>query len=132
MASKADGAVPALSLAEAWLVAISEGRLSIADAADWAGARMQEGGVCDPKMLALAHCTADAERKLHTWVSCQPWRRVLPQPYTFKAPVATLAGVDMKVQHCLLPHEVLSCLADQAPRVFEELFGTPSDQAHFW
>ena len=123
---------PALTLAEAWLVAIGDGRLSITDAADWAGARLQEGACADPKMHALAHCVRDGERKLHAWADAQPWRATLPQPYAFRAPVATLAGPGEAELHCLLPHEVLSNLFREVPRVFAELFGTPEERVAFW
>ena len=119
-----------LSLAEAWLVAIRDGRVSTADAACWAQLRVEEGGA-DGLMQKLARCTS--ERTLHEWALKEPWRQLLPLPYGFRAPLQTRdGGVAMGTLHCLLPHEVFSVLAEKAPRVFDELFGAPAACEHFW
>ena len=122
--------VPALTLAESWLVAIRDGRLSTADAAAWAELRVQEGGA-DHLMQKLARCTS--ERTLHTWAAAQPWRQALPRPYGFKVPMHTEdGGVAMQTIHCLLPHEVFSHLWAHAPNVAMELFGSSHERSHFW
>ena len=92
-------AVPALTLAEAWLLAIRDGRLSVADCAAWADLRCQEGGA-EAMMEALARCAQ--ERTLEAWASKQPWIKVLPVPYAFRAPSADgRGGARMETLHCL-------------------------------
>ncbi len=123
---------PQLTLVEEFLVAIGHGRLSVADASTWATARVQEGGA-DPAMQALARCHGTSgERQLHPWARTTSWGQLLPEPYTFKAPVVRAGRSTMGSCHCLLPHEYFASLAAKAPQVFEELFGTAGERAHFW
>ena len=124
---------PAVTLGEAWLEAIQDGRLSVADACDWSRLRTQDPGA-DGIIVALSRCGGShAERDLHRWVQEQPWRRALPMPYGFEAPVATKeGGAVMKTLSCLLPHEVFSTLWAQAPLTFVELFGDEVERAHYW
>ncbi len=122
-------ASPALTLAEEWLVAIRDGRLSVADAQRWAELRVAEGGA-DSTMRMLARCTS--ERTLHAWADQQPWTRVLPQPYAFQAPLATHEGVHMGSVQCLLPHELFSTLWAEAPLLFCQLFGDEHERQHYW
>ncbi len=126
--------LPSRTLAEEFLVAIRDGRLSVADAARWAEARVREGGA-DQAMTALGHCTGSSgERMLQAWVQKQPWRRVLPEAYSFRAPVAIEGGAAAAqgALHCLLPHEMLASIWKAAPKLFEELFGSPSDREAYW
>ncbi len=119
-----------LTLAEAWLVALRDGRLSVADMAEWASLRVEEGGA-DLLMQKLALCSS--ERTLHDWVRHQPWRRVLPQPYSFSAPVANSSGgAEVQTLYCLLPHDMLASMSKAVPMVFQELFGTPAELETFW
>ena len=120
----------ALTLAESWLVAIRDGRMSVRDASHYAELRVAEGGA-DPLMHSLAQCRE--ERQLHQWVVKQEWRKVLPLPYGFKAPVKLpQGGVAMQTMHCLLPHEVFKALWEHAPLAAAELFGTPAERGAYW
>ncbi len=113
-------------------MAVGDGRLSVADASAWAGARVQEGHA-DETMCALAACCAkNGERDLHGWANDQPWRQCLPQPFSFMAPLAHGETAYRGMLHCLLPHEVFRDLAKGAPRVFEEIFGTAEERAQYW
>ncbi len=125
---------PQLTLAESWLVAIGRGSLRVADATEWASARVAEGGA-DGMMEALARCFgSSAERQLHSWVQRQPWRGVMPQPYSFQAPLLDSPGGKQKQgdAYCILPHELFASLGAAAPKVFEELFGSSSEREAFW
>ncbi len=124
---------PALTLGEAWLQAIQDGRLSVADAVSWSGLRTQDPGA-DRIILALARCQgSNAERQLLRWVEEQPWRGALPQPFGFRAPVATdTGGATVATLHCLLPHDVFASLWAHAPMTFEELFGTEPEREAWW
>ncbi len=112
-----------------WLVAIRDGRLSATDAQRWAELQVEEGGA-DSTTQTLARRTS--ERTLHSWADKQPWTKVLPQPYSFTAPVATNDGVAMGSLTCLAPHELFATLWAAAPLLFEELFGSEHDREHFW
>ena len=121
---------PQLTLAEAWLLAIRDGRCSVADVCEWAGLRADEGGA-DDTIKALARCTQ--ERSLHSWVEKQPWRKALPEPYAFKAPVRQRdGGIRMQEMLCLLPHDMVASLFENFPGVALELFGTEGEREHFW
>ena len=121
-------------MAEELLLAIGEGRLSISSAARIAEARMAEPSP-DADTAALAACAAsegkNAERTLHRWVERQPWRKLLPQPYAFKAPLQRNGVRYNGVLSCMLPHEVFSCLAKQ-PEAFKQLFGASEELEDFW
>ncbi len=111
---------------------ISNGRLSVAAAANLAVARVAEGGA-DSNTEALASCKgSQAERDLHSWVQQQPWRGVLPQLYGFEAPMMKRGHRVAGIAYCLLPHEVFGSLSAHAPMVFQELFGAPEDREHYW
>ena len=74
-------------MAEELLLAIGEGRLSIASAGRIAEARCDEGGA-DADTQALAACAdKNGERYLERWLLRQPWRRCMPEPYNFDAPM---------------------------------------------
>ena len=125
-------AKPQLTLAEMWLQAIGDGRLSVQDATDWAAARVAEGGA-DEVMEALSRCHGThAERSLHQWAMTQSWRQLVPQAYRFSCPKMRLGAVVLDEHYCILPHELFSSLGQRAPRVFEQLFGTPHDRERFW
>ncbi len=125
-------AKPQLTLAEMWLQSIGDGRLSVQDATEWAAARVAEGAA-DEIMHTLSRCHGThAERDLHLWAGTQPWRGVIPQPYTFACPKTRLGRRVQERHHCILPHELFSQLAHKVPSVFEQLFGTPSDREDFW
>lgn len=123
-------ASPKLSLGEAWLLAIRDGRITVTDACEWSRIRVDEGGA-DPIVQALARCTS--ERALSAWVSKQPWRQALPEAYSFKAPVRHHdGGVSMETLHCMLPHDMVAHIFKGFPKVAEELFGTPAQRKDFW
>ncbi len=129
----ASEALPSRTLVEEFLHAVSDGRLHISDAAEWASTRVQEGGA-DASMTALACCGgSNGERNLHAWVERQPWRKVLPKPYSFAAPQRTAeGGAAMGTLHCLLPHDIFASLHAEAPRVFMELFGSAEERQAYW
>ena len=132
MARASSEGVPLLSLAEEWLLAVSRGGLHITDATSFARARTAEGGA-DANTVALASCTGtSAERQLHSWVRCQPWRDILPQLYTYKAPMIKKGQKVEGTAFGLLPHEVFGRLAERAPTVFEELFGSIGEREKYW
>ncbi len=120
-----------MSMAEELLLAIGEGRLSVATAARIAEARCREPGP-DADALALARCTGSmGERTLHRWARRQPWRALLPEPYEFEAPLRVRGTRVSGKMQCLLPHEVLHSLS-AAQGVFEDLFGTAVELEQFW
>lgn len=73
------------------------------------------------------------ERSMHRWVQKQPWRKLLPEPYTFGLPY-TSNHIDETAaeQSVLLPHETFATVA-QDQGLFEMLFkGPPGALEHFW
>ncbi len=122
---------PLMTMAEEMLLAIGEGRLSVASAARIAAARCREPGA-DEAAQALAACSGKmGERKLHNWVARQPWRKLMPEPYTFEAPMLVRGQQVTGQMACLLPHEVMHSLA-AAPAVFAEIFGDSAELEQFW
>ena len=123
---------PQLTLAEHFLVAIGRGQLAVEKATEWAMARVAEGGA-DGTMTSLARCAgSNPERTLHEWCKQAPWRKAVPQPYSFMAPVVAEGKETQGELHCLLPHELFAALSAEVPNVFEELFGSREDREAFW
>ncbi len=74
---------PRLTLAEELLLAIGEGRTTVATAARLAAARVGEGSA-DALCQGLAACNdKNGERTLHRMVGKTQWRQVIPKPYDF-------------------------------------------------
>ena len=126
------GQTPRLTLAEELLSAIGEGRTAVATASRFAAARVAEGGA-DASCTMLADCnTRNGERKLHRWAKGQWWRQLLPEPYSFEAPLQKLGRQVSGHLHCILPHMLFARLASGAPLVFDQLFGSAEQRAAFW
>ncbi len=123
---------PRLTLAEELLLAVGEGRVSLATAARLSLARVAEGGA-DHNCETLAGCgDKNGERKLHRWCKGQPWRQLLPEPYGFEAPIRKLGAAATGSLYCLLPHLVFARLAERAMPIFAQLFGTEAERRDFW
>ncbi len=76
------------------------------------------------------------ERDLHRWADTTLWRRALPELYAFKCTKSgsgrTYAIIAEAEHHCLLPHEVLGCLAARGPELTGHVCGTPATWVRFW
>ena len=73
----------------------------------------------------------NAERDLHRWVGRQPWRQVLPEPYTFEV-AWTKDAIHETTRHldCYLPHETVSSMSEH-PEIFEKLLCPPAETKCF-
>ena len=89
----------------------------------------------DSIIKALAKCSpkGPGERQLQRWVELQPFRKVLPQPFGFKAPLVLKTGsMALGTLQCVLPHEAFATLWQHCPKTFEELFGSEAERKTFW
>ncbi len=75
-----------------------------------------------------------AERALWRWVANQPWRRLLPDLYTFGCTKwqGPTKGVCAAEHSALLPREVVARLAVACPELFQQVMGSQSSWAEFW
>ncbi len=91
------------------------------------------GGPVDAATQRLAGCHgSNGERDLLAWVALQDWRKALPEPYDFTAPLQQKGKFVEGSLSCLLPHEVFAHLAAHVPAVFQELFGDAPALEDFW
>ena len=95
-------------------------------------------GGLDPDLAALVRIGGGhekhAERALWRWVATQPWRRLLPDLYTFGCTKwqGPTKGVCAAEHSALLPHEVVARLAVACPELFQQVMGSQSSWAEFW
>ena len=123
---------PLMSLSEELLLAVGEGRVTVATASRLAAARVREGGA-DATCTALAACQGqNGERNLHVWARGQPWRQLVPEPYHFTAPMRKKAREVTGTCYCILPHLFFSTLAREARPIFDSLFGDEDERVQFW
>ncbi len=114
---------PRLTLAEELLLAVGEGRTTVATAARLAAARVGERSA-DALCHGLAACNdKNGERTLHHMVGKTAWRQLIPEAYHFQAPLRKLGTKVAGNLYCLLPHVLFAQLARRARPVFDQLFG---------
>ncbi|MCP4239266.1 MAG: hypothetical protein GY772_01780 [bacterium] len=92
----------------------------------------------DGALEDLGACTGkNAERALHRWVRRQTWSRILPELYPFaltkrRTEISSAGAVYEGAHAAILPHEIVATLSQNAPEMFEYLFGSAEERREFW